>query len=444
MRRDLWIAIVVCEAASASRAHAETRALIGVDGYIAAAPGGPTDAADIAWSAHIESRTPQRTAVIDWVQRESLVGGSPRRELHEAYVAARIDDVTLSIGRFRVPGGFWLMADGIAVAQQWTSTLEGSLFGGLRSFTNSRDETLLTSSPYPLPLLGGALTMRGDVQAAVSYTYTADRVTLYRGDGMVAASRQPEQFVDAEVATAIGETGFVTAGATMGSRYLVTYPSKATRIGGDPQLDNVWFGSHAVFTRLDWRLGEWRIGGGLATQRSKLGHIASSSALAAISGAFTDTTLRATWRRERAWRVDARYRARVWTVHQHAHRPEISLRWRHNTLDVQARLGIDVHRTRTTMPGFVDSQRLLYRLSVGRTTTSSELALGFAATAAVGDEASIDLDGASNRAPYTLEARSFGFVRTFVTHGAWFAGFDGELDVHGGGLRAFVQMGCSR
>ena len=42
---------------------------------------------------------------------------------------------------------------------------------------------------------GAAVALRGTVQAAVSYTYTADRVSLYRGDGTTATSRQPEQFV---------------------------------------------------------------------------------------------------------------------------------------------------------------------------------------------------------------------------------------------------------
>lgn len=442
-------------------ARAEVRALIAADGYLATTSGASSDAAaDIAWSAHLESRNAARDGVLDWVERESVIGGAPRRELHElSYVERGIPGVELTLGRFRVPGGFWLIADGAGLAVRSGAVIAGA-FGGSRSFTNGRSDTLLTRSPQPLPLVGAAIALRGAIQAAVSYTYTADRVALYRGDGMIATSRQPEQFIDAELATAVGAHGFFTAGATAGSRYLVSYPTSDARIADDPALANTWFGSQAVYALYDQRLGDWRVNGGLSALRTKLGQASgppggqtgdqasgqvTAPALSAINGSFVEATLRTTWRSGATWRVDGRYRARVRGDHTRAHRAEASAEWRRGALDVQARVGLDLHQGAMTAPGLTAGRTLLYRASVGRKTASSELAAGVAAVAAIGDElaAGPTDDAGDQRAPYTLEARSYGFVRAFASRGGWFGGLDGELNLRGDGVRALAQLGVS-
>jgi hypothetical protein len=448
MRRELAAILVV--AAAGAHANAETRVLVAADSYLATTPGISTDdAVDIAWSAHVESRGAERQAVLDWVERESLIGGTPRRELHElSYVERGIAGLEITLGRFRVPGGFWLIADGAGLALR-SDTIVAGVFGGSRSFTNGRVETLLTRSPHPLPLVGAAITSRGAIQATASYTYTADLVSLYRGDGVMTTHREPEQFIDAELAAAIGAHGFVTMGATIGSRYLVSYPTSGATIADDPRLENLWFGSQAAYALVDERVGAWRLDGGVSALRTKLGQ-ADDPALAAINGSFVEGTLRTTWRRARTWRVDARYRARVWGDLSLAQRAEASVEWQHGALDVQARAGIDLHRDlphdATTASGMVDSRTLLYRASIGRKTQGSDLALGVAAVAALGDELSAGPadDAGDQRAPYTLEARSYGFVRAFATHGAWFAGLDGEANLRGDGVRALLQMGFSR
>lgn len=439
MRCELALLATVASAT----ARAETFVLVSADSYVAATRDS-TDAADVAWSAHLELRDKHRATVLDWVERESLIGGTPRRELHElSYVERSIEDVAITAGRFRVPGGFWLIADGLGVAHGW-GALEASMFGGLRSFSNGREELVLTANPHVLPLAGAAIALRGDVQAALSYTYTADRVSMYRGDGTIATSEQPEQFIDAELAAAIGEHGFISAGATSGSRYIVTYPTRADVVADDPKLENLWFGSQAAYGMVSWRRGSWGLAATTAALRTKLGQ-AEAMELASISGSFVESTLRATWRRAPAWQVDARYRVRVWADRRHTHRGQLAAQWRHAWLDVQANVGLDVHRTRTVAPGIVDAQRLVYRASVGHKTERSELAVGVAATAALGDEVSVELDQSSDdRAPYTLEARNYGFVRLFGTAGAWFGGIDGELDLRGDAIRVLVQIGCSR
>lgn len=444
MRYELAAIAVI--AAASSRASADVRVLVAADSYLAMTPSVPTEnAADIAWSAHVESRGTHRDAVIDVVDRESLIGGTPRRELHElSYVERGIPGLELTLGRFRVPGGFWLIADGAGIALR-SKTVVAGVFGGSRSFTNGRSETLLTRSPHPLPLVGAAITTRGALQATASYTYTADRVVLYRGDGATTTHREPEQFVDAELAAAIGEHGFVTLGATIGSRYLVSYPATGARVADDPTLENVWFGSRAVYALIDGKIGGWRLDASAAALQTKLGQ-AQDPALAAINGSFVEGTVRASWRRDRAWRLDGRYRARVWQDRGRAQRAEASAAWRRGALDVGARLGVDLHHRTTGAPGLVARRTLLYRASVGRKTSGSDLAVGVAAVAALGDElaAGPGDDTGDQRAPYTLEARSYGFVRGFVTHGAWFAGLDGEANLRGDGVRALVQIGFSR
>ena len=444
MRRELAAIAVV--AATGGIASADVRVLVAADSYLATTSGIAGDAvADVAWSAHVESRDPAHDAVLDWVQRESLIGGAPRRELHElSYVERRIPGLELTLGRFRVPGGFWLIADGAGIAVR-SSSLSAGVFGGSRSFTNGRSDTLITRSPHPLPLAGAAITTRGDVQLAASYTYTADQVALYRGDGVMATHREPEQFADAELAAAIGERGFVTIGATAGSRYLVSYPTDAARIADDPKLENVWFGSQAVYALIDGRFGGWRLDGGVAALRTKLGQV-SDPALAAITGSFAEATARASWRRELAWRLDGRYRARLWADKSRAQRAEVTAEWRRGALDVHARVGLDLHHSAARAPGLVTSRTLLYRASIGHKTASTDLALGVAAVAALGDELAAGPGDAAGdqRAPYTLEARSYGFLRAFASHGGWFAGLDAEASVRGDGVRALLQIGFSR
>src|SRR5262249_54108806 len=137
---------------------------------------------------------------------------------------------------------------------------------------------------------------------------------------------------------------------------------------------------------------------------------------------------------------------RVWADRRYAQRAQVAASLRRGALDLQASVGLDVHRNASRGSGLADSTTLLYRASIGRKTQDLELAIGAAAVAGIGDELAIvssDEPG-DTRAPYTLEARSYGFVRAFATRGGWFAGLDAEIDLHGAGARALIQVGCSR
>src|SRR5204862_301323 len=127
-----------------------------------------------------------------------------------------------------------------------------------------------------------------------------------------------------------------------GSGYLVAYPTSDPHIADAPALDNRWFGSQALYALLDERLGDWRLAGGVSALRTKLAQ-AGDPALAAIDGSFVEGTLRASWRRTRTWRLDGRYRARIWADHSRAQRAEALAEWRPGPLDLQARVGLDAH-----------------------------------------------------------------------------------------------------
>ncbi|MEZ4363015.1 MAG: hypothetical protein R3B48_22680 [Kofleriaceae bacterium] len=435
--------------ALATPARAEVQALIAGDCYLATIPGvagGRAGAA--ALSAHLEWSEPEQLGVLDWVNREDLFGGPPRRELHELnYVERRVPGVELTLGRFRVPGGFWLIADGVGVA--WRSRSRSwvaGVFGGSRSFTNGRSETMLTSSPTPLPLAGASVTRRGQtLQASASFIATSDLVVLYRGDGMTSTKRTPEQFLDAELAAAVGEHGFVTAGLSLGSRYLVTFSTSRDQVTAPPELQDVSFGAQSAYALGEWRLGAWRLQGTASAVRTKLGPTADPL-LATISGSYGELGGRVRWHPSAPWRLEARYRFRRWADARLAQRAESAATWRRGALELSGRLGVDAHRAATDAPGLRSSTTLFYRASAARKTTRTELATGAAAVASIGDELALSPgeDARDQRAPFTLQARSYAFARAFLNWDAWFGGAEVEVNLRGDGVRALFQVAWSR
>ena len=448
MRRELGcLAVLLC---AITPAGAETRVLVGGDAFLSTEPGTLyTDAADVAWSTHLEWRAPERRreVVIDLVDRESLIGGLPRRELHLlAYTDRSLAPWSITVGRFRTPAGFWLFADGAALARTWGG-YEVSVFGGSRSFTNARGETLLRRHPAPLPLAGAALVHRGTVQAALAYVYTADRITVYRGGDSFATSRQPEQFLDADVAAPIGAHAFVTAGASVGSRYLLGYPSAATQLEQAPSFENVWFGARSAYGLYDLRIDRWRLTAGVGVLQTKIGQqpaTGDAPALAAIDGSFGELAASAGWRRADAGRVELRYRARVRDDGSRAQRAMMNGIWHIAWLEVAAHLGIDLHHIGTPAPGRTSSKSVLYGASVGRRTESWDAELGVHAVGAFGDEIAVTAnDPNAQRTPYTLEGRTYAFVQSFARRDRWFVGVAAEINLAGDGVRTVLQVGWS-
>lgn len=431
---------------AASDARAELRALVAGDCYLATVPRSDVDhVGTVALSAHVEWTAAERSAALDWVSRESLFGGPPRRELHELrYLEQGLPGLELTLGRFRVPGGFWLIVDGAGVALR-RDRLSVGVFGGSRSFTNGRAETLLTSAPAPLPLVGAQVTTRGELAASLAYVLTADRVSLYRGQGMTATARTPEQFLDAELATALGRAGFVTAGASVGTRYLVTYPTSLDALTAAPALDSQWFSAQSGYAMIDYKLGQWRLGGVASAVRTKLAQ-ATDPQLQSFSGSYVDATARAQWRPSPQWRANARYRLRLWADGRRAQRAEAEASWSRGAWRAQGRLGLDAHDGDREAPGLVSTRTLFYRASAGARTAHVELSAGVAATAALADEltSAPGADERDQRAPYTLEARSYVFAHAFATWGQWFAGVDAEASWRGEGARTLLQLGWSR
>ena len=454
-------AVAACLVAAPQVAGADTRVLVAVDSYVATTPAASaTSVADVALSARLDWRADDRArqVVADWVERESLIGEEPRRELQElAYTERGVEHLTLRAGRFRAPGGFWLIVDGAGAAYR-TDQIEAGVFGGSRAFTSGRVDTLLARSPHPLPLAGAALTFRGArTQAALAYAYTSDRIDLDLGgqaDGapgsVVRSVKQPEQFADAEVASQVGEHAFASAGATAGSRYLITYPTEPSHLADDPTLDKIYFGSQAAYALVDGSTGDWRLSATAAVLHAQLGARASdamtAAALAPITGSFGEGAARVRWRPIPELRLDARYRARVRLDGTRDQRAQLGGTYRAGVLEAQLQVGVDLDHPGTIAPGYVRERSLLYRASVARKTEQTDVAVGAAAVAALGAEVTVTPgdDASDQRAPYTLEARSYVFVDAFAHRAGWFGGVDGEVDLHGQGVRVLAQIGWAR
>src|SRR5205085_2192982 len=95
----------------------ELRLLAGADVLLATQPGfSGLDAADLGLSlrAEVKNLAGRVDVKLDFRGREAFVGEKTLNELFALYVDVRDlgHRVDLRIGRFAVPGGFWLIADG--------------------------------------------------------------------------------------------------------------------------------------------------------------------------------------------------------------------------------------------------------------------------------------------------------------------------------------------
>ncbi len=451
-----WLAV------AAHAAYADTHSLVAFDSYVATTPDGTaTDVADVALSAHLDWRSDdaERAVVADYVDRESLIGDDPRRELQElSYTERGIDHLTLRAGRFRAPGGSWLIVDGAAVAWR-TDTIEAGVFAGSRAFTSSRVDTLLSSSPSPLPLAGASITMHGTAtQAELAYTYTYDRIDFYVGGEApggpgetIESIRKPEQDIDGEVSTQLSEHIYASAGGDLGDRYLIAYSTDPAQLADDPTLDKIYFGSQEAYGMIDATQRDWRFTATAAVVHASLEEepgvtSAVTTALAPITGSFAEGTVRARWRPIPELRLDARYRARVRTDGSRDQRAQANGTWRRGELEAQLMIGADVSHPGSDDPGFVRERSLLYRASVARKTDLLDIAVGAAAVASLGNEVAVSPndDPGNAQAPYSLEAGSYAFVDAFAHARGWFGGLDGEVDLHGQGVRVLAQIGWAR
>src|SRR5206468_7339383 len=116
---------------------------------------------------------------LDFAGREAFVGNVSYNNLYELYGAARslAGRLDVKLGRFRTPGGFWLIADGGMLTVRYTSWLEQSAYGGLRSFTTGRRNTWMDPSPVVLPLAGTSLRFNHRiVQGSLTFTLARDAI----------------------------------------------------------------------------------------------------------------------------------------------------------------------------------------------------------------------------------------------------------------------------
>jgi hypothetical protein len=405
----------------------------------------------------------------DWVTRESLVSDVHRRELHElAYTADALPrGFSLTAGRFRIPGGFWLFADGLHVAYQ-AGPVTAAVSGGLRSFTNGRTEANLRADPLALPLVAAHLSVtRPTWSGTVTFAHTRDVIELHRGfdpdgggfdlDGetegsdVVARTEHGDQFVDAQASWSPADDLYLGLGATVGTRYLTHYPTDPTDLSIDVRVEEQPFASASAYAVADWRITTaLRLTATTGAHRTKLfAPVDDDSVLAPFDGSFLDEGLQLRWRPRPGLQLGSRYRLRLRDGGD-THRGELAARVAVlSQVELFGSAAVDWHRTTDPQPvGFAPRRSLITRGGVATERDWYSAQLGILYTEALTADAALSTPapGASDGVlpPFGLDNRRALFLRAFGVGRGLFVGLDAELALDFAQYRGLLQMGWTR
>jgi hypothetical protein len=463
MRRALAYA-AVCGIAcgslpQAARAAPDFRAIAGAD-VLLATNGSDVTNAELGVSVRADARDLANRVDLrlDFRGREGIVGDRSSNELYELSAAVKLvaNRLDLKVGRFPVPGGYWLIADGAMLRVRYTSWLSQSVYGGLRSFTTGRRNTWMGENPVALPLAGTSLVFSHRIiDAAVGFTYAQDAIDLPMGEfgetgqNLIERHIQDEYFLDGRVAIFPTEKLVLSSGASLGSRYDVQFqPSNPY---GPTTLGVATVGAFGV-----WALVEWR-----ATKKLRLTYsfnfervrLFQSLLLAppgqpqrqAADGSFEDHALRGIWRLWRALRGELQYRLRYRGNTALEHHVTVGLRgdelWRGLGGFAQAGFDVDTLASRTQF-------RAVYSAGVSYVRPWLDVRAGFLYTDGTGSGLLTPATAPSVFAPtalfpYVMESNRIAFVRGFATFWKMFAGLDFEQNVDAAQLRMLAQVGAS-
>jgi hypothetical protein len=397
---------------------------------------------------------------LDFHGREGLTGNSTINDLYELNATGHFldDKLALTIGRFHVPGGFWVIADGARLDVRYADWIGQSFYGGLRSFTTGRRDTWMTAdNPTALPLAGTSLWLRHRiVQAWLGFTWAEDGIDLQSQlvSGQRALERhvEDEYFLDGGVTIYPHPTLFLTGGASLGTRYDVQFnvnnPYSQTTVG------IATLGAAGAYGLAEYRpLKSLRFSYTFNFERVRLiqsqllTRKADGTPVQTASGSFQDHTLRLTYRIWKALRMEASYR----------------LRWRENTdVEHHATIGLRGDELWQGLGGFgsvgVDKDsltakehdRLIYSVGVSYVRTFLDLRLGILYTDGFGSGLTFsqhlmtsDKTAPAELFPYVLETNRIAFLRGFFTFWKMFAGLDVEENLSAGQLRMLAQIGGS-
>lgn len=462
------IALVVVGAARESPAE-PLRLTVAVDSFAA----NQRDSMDLAWaeigfSFKGDARSEHHRVHWDWVNRESLVNDFSRRELHELAYTASVGRAAVTAGRFRIPGGFWLFADGLQLAYR-PGPFTTAVTVGYRAFTNGRAEANLRPDPLGLPLIAAHVALvRPTWNVTLSVAHTRDVLEIHRGfdpddggfdlDGvtegtdLVSRTEHDEQFIDAQAAWFPRDDLYLGVGATVGTRYLAHFPVDASDVAVDLDIEEQPLGSASAYALADWRLTRRvRLTATSGAHRTKL-LIPSDDAdvLAPFDGSFLDEGLQLRWQPRPALSFGSRYRLRL-RDGGNTHRGEIDARTGvREPIELFGSAAVDWHRWTGDEPvGFAPRRALITRAGVAAEGERYSAQLGVLYTEALGSEGLLSMptfeSPQAQLPPYTLDNRRAVFFRGFgAQDDGLFVGLDTEIGLELAQYRAFLQLGWIR
>jgi hypothetical protein len=468
------VAVVALLAAGVAPARAaDLRALGGADLLLATGPSGGVEDAELGLTLRADLRdvAGRFDFRLDYAAREAFVGNSTYNNLYElAAVARRLGgrlDVTL--GRFRTPGGFWLIADGAMLTVRYAPWLSQSVYGGLRAFTTGRRATWMTdSSPVALPLAGTSIAASHRlVSGSLTFSWSQDGIDLHQGyiptssRNVLERHLEDEYFLDGQLAIYPHPKLFASAGASLGTRYDVQFNS------GDPYgattLAIATLGSIDVYAVAEYRpIKRLRLTYSFNYERVRLfqSHLLTltpaGTPVAAADGSFEDHDLRALYLAWRALRLEARYRLRLRANTDVEHHVTLGARgdelWRH--FGAFASIGIDADSgvaSPSTDPALRKvHDRAIYSAGLSYVRTFLDARLGITYTDGIGSGLLFSQNAMSGTGaaptelfPYVLETNRIVFVRVFATFWKMFAGLDVEENLDAAQARMLAQIGAS-
>lgn len=451
--------------AAVAGAPVDLRVLAGADAFLATDPGVTSLAgAELGLTLRAEARRLARRVdlKLDFAGRESFVGQRQFNNLYELKVVVRDlanGRVDLTFGRFRLPGGFWLFADGGMITARYTPWLSQSFYGGLRAFTTGRRNTWMADSPVALPIAGTTLSLdRKRVQAQLSFTYAKDAVDLPLGAGLMPGQLRLERhltdeyFLDGYVTIYPHDRVFLTGGASLGTRYDVQFdaqnPYGATTLGvstlGAVSAYGLVEGRPHKRLRLQYSVNFERV---RLFQSALLTQKPDGTPVQAADGSFQDHVLRAIWLAWRALRVEGSYRLRYRDNTDLQHRLQLGARGDDlfRGMGVFLSIGIDVN----TLTGKI-ANRVIYSGGLSYVRPWLDVRAGVYFTDGIGSGLAFSARQATYAPgvpaelfPYVLESNRVAFVRGFATFWKMYAGLDVEENLDRAQLRVLAQLGVS-
>jgi hypothetical protein len=462
MKRALTLAAALALFAGAARAEPDFRAIAGTD-LLLTTDGASVENAEIGVSVRADARDLARRVDLrlDFRGREGIVGDSSNNELYELSALIKLlpKKLELKIGRFPVPGGYWLIADGAMLRVHYTSWLSQTIYGGLRSFTTGRRNTWMSNQPMALPLAGTSIQFASRiVSAQVGFTYAQDGIDFHLGENeltdqnLIERHLENEYFLDGQVAVFPTDKLSFSSGASLGTRYDVQF--NALNPAGPTTLGVATLGAFGV-----WALAEWRV-----TKAVRLSYTfnfervrlfesqlplltAAGTPVQAADGSFEDHVVRATWRFWRALRTSVQYRLRFRGNTDVEHHAALDLRgdevW--HGLGAFGSIGFDAD----TLTG-KQHDRAIYSVGVSYVRPWLDVRAGILYTDGIGSgllfsQATTAQNGLSPTQlfPYVLDTNRIAFVRGFATFWKMFAGLDVEQNLDAAQLRLLAQIGAS-